>query len=68
MKRAEIVDEFPAGDAHRVVEVHGLGDGYRRKPCEECPWRVDKTGGFPAEAFQHSANTAEDQEIGRAHV
>lgn len=59
-KRAEIVDEFPAGDDHRVVEVIGTSGSYRRKPCEECPWRVDKTGNFPAEAFRHSANTAED--------
>ena len=50
----------PAGDAHQVVTVEGGQDTYRRKPCSDCPWRVDAVGEFPAEAFRHSANTAYD--------
>lgn len=26
----------------------------------KCPWRVDATGEFPADAFRHSAETAYD--------
>jgi len=50
----------PAGDNHQVVTVEGGRSGYRRKPCSDCPWRVDATGEFPAEAFKHSAGTAYD--------
>ena len=50
----------PAGDQHQVVTVTGGRGLYRRKPCATCPWRVDATGTFPAEAFRHSAGTAYD--------
>lgn len=50
----------PAGDAHQVVSVVGSAGAYRKKPCRDCPWRVDATGVFPPEAFVHSANTAYD--------
>lgn len=50
----------PAGPDHQVVEVKGKKGHYRKTPCEGCPWRVDNTGLFPAEAFRHSANTAYD--------
>jgi hypothetical protein len=62
----------PAGTDHQVVSVTGGGGGYRRQPCGPqqptearpgCPWRVDGTGFFPAEAFAHSANTAEDLSV-----
>ena len=44
-----------------VLTVVG-GDGkHCHIPCEQCPWRVDQTGKFPAEAFRISANTAYDQ-------
>jgi hypothetical protein len=49
----------PVDDDHRVVSVEGDG-GYRRQPCGGCPWRVDQTGEFPAEAFAVSAPTAYD--------
>jgi Family of unknown function (DUF6283) len=49
-----------AGPDHAVLTVKGGGAGYRREPCGGCPWRVDQIGAFPAEAFRHSANTAED--------
>lgn len=48
-----------AGPNHDVVSVIGEGK-YRRRPCQGCPWLVENKGAFPAEAFRHSANTAED--------
>jgi hypothetical protein len=50
----------PAGDDHQVVTVEGGKGTYRRKPCSDCPWRIDAAGEFPAEAFKHSAATAYD--------
>jgi hypothetical protein len=56
-----ITDIRPAGTYHQVVTVVSeKPNGYRRKPCSTCPWRVDAVGEFPAEAFRHSANTAYD--------
>lgn len=52
----------PAGDDHQVVTVEGGGGHYRRKPCGDCPWKVESTGIFPAEAFRHSASTAYDMD------
>lgn len=49
-----------AGDDHQVVTVEGGSRGHCTKPCADCPWRVDATGVFPAEAFRHSARTAYD--------
>ena len=42
------------------MKVTGGVGSYRRQPCETCPWRLDATGEFPAEAFRHSAPTAYD--------
>ena len=50
----------PAGEEHQVITVEGGRGLYRRKPCGDCPWRVDATGVFPAEAFRHSAGTSYD--------
>lgn len=59
--RPRIVDVRPAGADHQVVSIQGGRKGlYRRQPCSDCPWRVDATGVFPAEAFAHSAATAYD--------
>lgn len=49
-----------ADEHNQVVTVEGGNGGYRRTPCSGCPWRVDQTGSFPAEAFGHSARTAYD--------
>jgi hypothetical protein len=49
-----------AGADHQVVTVEGGQGGYRRKPCSDCPWRLDAVGEFPADAFKHSAITAYD--------
>lgn len=57
--KPETVAIHPVDDAHQVVSVVG-GHGYRRRPCGGCPWRVDQTGSFPAEAFRVSAHTAHD--------
>lgn len=59
-KKPKVVRVRPAGDNHQVVTVEGGRSTYRRKPCSNCPWRVDATGNFPAEAFRHSAPTAYD--------
>lgn len=50
----------PAGDGHQVVTVVAAERKYMRKPCADCPWRVDAVGVFPAEAFLISAATAYD--------
>lgn len=57
-KTSRIVGRRMAGNAHAVLSVVGGGAGFRRRPCGDCPWRRDAVGGFPAEAFIHSANTA----------
>lgn len=49
-----------AGVDHQVSTVVGGAGTYRRWPCDGCPWRMDQTGAFPAEAFAHSAETAHD--------
>lgn len=68
-QRPIVSDRRPAGEDHQVVSVTGGSHGYRRRPCGPqepsearpgCPWRVDGTGFFPAEAFAHSADTAAD--------
>lgn len=50
----------PADERNQVVTVEGGKGSYRRQPCSKCPWRIDATGEFPAEAFRHSAGTAYD--------
>lgn len=65
MRKATIIEARHAGrnsrgEQHQVVSVKGGGAGHRRKPCSDCPWRVDAVGEFPAEAFRHSAHTAYD--------
>jgi len=60
-KRPEIVGIHPAGPDHRVVTVEGGEHAYCRRPCQECPWRLDALPGeFPPEAYRHSAQTAYD--------
>lgn len=59
-KQARVTDVRPVDDDHRVVTVEGGHGVYRRWPCGGCPWRVDQTGEFPAEAFGQSARTAYD--------
>ena len=49
-----------ADEHNAVVSVEGGRGQYRRQPCGGCPWRVDQTGSFPAEAFRISAPTAYD--------
>ena len=50
----------PAGPDHQVVSLMGGDRSHCSKPCADCPWRVDATGEFPAEAFRHSARTSYD--------
>lgn len=57
---AQVLEVRPAGPEHQVVTVEGARTLYRRRPCSDCPWRIDATGEFPPEAFVHSASTAYD--------
>ncbi|WP_267122739.1 DUF6283 family protein [Xanthomonas sacchari] len=53
----------PAGLDHQVITVQREQDGTARhckRPCPDCPWRVDAVGKWPAEAFRASAETAYD--------
>lgn len=58
--KTRVTNTRPAGCDHQVVTVEGGHKGYRREPCTGCPWRIDNTGTFPAQAFEHSAGTAHD--------
>jgi hypothetical protein len=49
-----------ADEANAVVSVEGGKTLYRREPCDQCPWRKDAVGVFPAEVFRISAPTAYD--------
>lgn len=61
MKPSARITDTRVADANNVVHtIHGGGKGYCKTPCEQCPWRVDQTGSFPAEAFRLSALTAYD--------
>lgn len=59
-RKARVTRISPAGPNDQVVQVVGGPGTYRRTPCEGCPWRIDQTGEFPAEAFRISAPTAYD--------
>lgn len=60
MNRARIIKTTPASARDQVLQVVGGTRGYRREPCHGCPWRIDQTGEFSAEAFRISALTAYD--------
>jgi hypothetical protein len=67
MGRPRVTQVHPVDDLNQVVSVVGGHGGYRRSPCGGppgtvggCPWRVDQTGSFPADAFAVSARTAHD--------
>lgn len=61
MRKSTVITRVrPADENHQVLTVEGSGGSYRKKPCKNCPWRIDAVGEFPAEAFRHSASTAYD--------
>jgi len=69
MRRKSVVTSaFDCGDGlHQVVTLEREGGSpvsdlnFRRRPCEQCPWRKDAPlGAFPTSAYRHSANTAYD--------
>jgi hypothetical protein len=60
LKTPRITKTTPAGDDHQVLWLTGGEGKYRRAPCSDCPWRVDATGEFPAEAFIAAAGTSYD--------
>lgn len=59
-KLGTVIRSRPAGSQHQVLTVESTGTRYRRQPCGGCPWRRDRAGDFPAEAFRHSASTCYD--------
>lgn len=59
-KPVKILAVRTADASNQVVTIEGGSGAYRKKPCPECPWIKDNDGNFPAEAFRHSANCAED--------
>lgn len=63
-RKPEITEVRHAAGDHVVTTVEGGREHYRRTPCGGCPWRVDQTGQFPAEAFRLSARTAYDNADG----
>jgi hypothetical protein len=50
----------PASSTDQVLTVISNNKSFRKTPCGGCPWRIDQTGKFSAEAFRISANTAYD--------
>lgn len=61
--RGHVLKRRKADDNHEVITVVSKSETYhyRRRPCDECPWRKDaKIGAFPAEAYRISAPTAYD--------
>lgn len=60
-RRARVTRISPADRTNQVLSlVGGANATYRRSGCSGCPWRVDQTGTFPAEAFRISASTSYD--------
>lgn len=57
---AQVTDTKIADENNVVHTLQGGEPRYRRTPCQECPWRRDNAGSFPAEAFRISAHTAYD--------
>ncbi len=58
---SKVIETRPASATDQVLTLKGgSGQLYRREPCDGCPWRVDQTANFSAEAFRHSARTAQD--------
>lgn len=62
-KRARVTAKRMADENHAVLTVEGGRALWRREPCGGCPWRIDQTGAFPAEAFRLSANTSVDMSM-----
>lgn len=63
MSRMRNVRVRQAGPDHQVVTVQSpkiAQDRYCKRPCPDCPWRIDAIGKWPAEAFLASAETAYD--------
>lgn len=58
--KPDIIEARPADWNHQVVTVQSARRHSCKKPCQDCPWRRDAVGIFPAEAFRLSAHTAYD--------
>lgn len=60
MTEPKVTEVHPVDDDNQVVTVVGGSGSYRKTPCDECPWRCENDGSFPAEAFRVSAHTSYD--------
>lgn len=62
--RAKVISVHPCDETAQVVTMvspAGAPFLYRREPCAECPWRLDRPlRAFPVEAYRHSAHTCYD--------
>jgi hypothetical protein len=59
-RKAKIIHSRPADENNVVHTIQGGRGDYCQTPCPECPWRKEKAGSFPAEAFRISALTSYD--------
>ena len=60
-RKARVIASRLADKNNAVVTVVGGSGKHVNKPCDQCPWRIDQAGKFPAEAFRISVNVAYDQ-------
>jgi hypothetical protein len=59
--KPDVLDRCDLGAGHTVTTLRTEGIAcypVRRAPCEKCPWRLDRVGGFPQDSFRLSADTA----------
>ena len=60
----KVAGEGGDGELYGVTTMSSSGGDtmvHRKSPCPTCPWRKDaEVGRFPADAYRHSARTAED--------
>jgi hypothetical protein len=43
-----------------LLVVEGACDGYRRTPCESCPWKLENVGRFSVDAFRQAASISHE--------
>lgn len=47
----------------QLLVVDGECDGYRRTPCESCPWKLENVGRFSVDAFRQAASIAREMAV-----
>jgi hypothetical protein len=46
-----------------LLVVEGACDGYRRTPCESCPWKMENVGRFSIDAFRQAAPISHERAL-----